>query len=96
MIAVLLPTAANISAWVTDNRENIVVNQRVKNQFTLKDGKVYRLFAVRGTIDIERLRGYEWEKIIIQWGDPRWRSNVEHYVRDLLPTHSRQELEFVK
>lgn len=96
MIAVLLPTAANISAWVTDNRENIVVNQRVKNKFTLKDGKVYRLYAIRGTIDVERLRGVEWEKIIIQWGDHAWRSNVEHYVRTMLPPSGRSALEFVE
>lgn len=94
MNAVLVPTHAHISAWFLDNRDNISVAQRVKNQATMKDGNVCRVFAIRGSIDIERLRGYEWEKIIITYGDDTWRSHVEASIRNYLPPHSRKELEF--
>lgn len=94
MNAVLVPTHQHISAWFLDNRENISVQQRVRNQATMKDGSVCRVFAIRGSIDVERLRGYEWEKIIITYGDGSWRNNVERLVFQALPPHSRQTLEF--
>lgn len=87
MIAVLVPTHAHINAWQVDNRPAIVTSHRVRNEFTMKDGKKYRLFAIRGTIDIERLRGYDWEKIVITYGDskPDWRDNCTLLVRRNLP-----------
>lgn len=87
MNAILVKCPAHISAWALDNQAEIQQSHRVKNQFTMKDGTVNRLFVVRGTIDIERLRGYEWNKIVILYGkdNPVWRDNCYMYVRQQLP-----------
>jgi len=87
MIAVLVAKPAHMWTWQMDNQADIVQAQRVRNQFTLKDGNTYRLFVVRGSIDIERLRGYEWDKIIIQYAcdDLKWRAYVTLLIRQQLP-----------
>lgn len=94
MNAVLVPTYKHISTWFIDNHDNIAINQRVKNQATMKDGTVCRIYAIRGSVDVERLRGYEWEKIIFWYGSSSWRDNVSHLVMQTLSPLSRKHLEF--
>jgi hypothetical protein len=86
MIAVLVPTHAHVNAWYTDNRADIVTAHRVKNEFNMKDGTTCRLIVVQGTIDIMRLQGYDWEKIVITYGDDKrdWRDNCTLRVRQNL------------
>lgn len=93
MIAVLVRTPHHISAWFLDNRAEIKIANRVKNQFTMNDGTIVRLFVVRGSVDIERLRGYDWQKIIIQYGKDNvpWQANVQTYVCQLPIDPSRVE-----
>lgn len=89
MNAVLVSRPAHVSAWQHDNRDNIATSHRVKNEFTMKDGTVNRLFVVRGSIDIERLRGYDWDKIVILYGNDTnngaWRDMCTLLVRQQLP-----------
>ncbi len=83
MIAILVPTHAHINSWVVDNRPKIVTEHRVKNEFKMKNGTTCRVFAVQGTIDIERLRGYDWDKIVITYGEENipWQANCTLRVR---------------